>query len=80
MNNTYYFRSPDLTPLDFFLWGFIKDKVYEVEVENEQDLIARLHAAVAEITPQMLQRVRENVLVRVRACLEVGGGHFEQIL
>jgi hypothetical protein len=21
-------RSPDITPLDFFLWGYVKDKVY----------------------------------------------------
>ena len=21
-------RSPDLTPLDFFLWGFVKDRVF----------------------------------------------------
>ncbi|EFN64531.1 hypothetical protein EAG_07520, partial [Camponotus floridanus] len=21
-------RSPDLTPMDFFMWGFLKNKVY----------------------------------------------------
>ena len=25
-------RSPDLTPLDFFLWGYVKDKVYSEEI------------------------------------------------
>jgi hypothetical protein len=24
-------RSPDLTPLDFFLWGYAKDQVYRKE-------------------------------------------------
>ena len=27
-------RSPDLTPPDFFLWGFIKDEVLETPVTN----------------------------------------------
>ena len=25
-------RSPDLTPLDFFAWGFIKDVVYRRKI------------------------------------------------
>ena len=25
-------RSPDLTPPDFFLWGFVKDQVYRTPV------------------------------------------------
>jgi hypothetical protein len=25
-------RSPDITPLDFFLWGYVKDKVYATKV------------------------------------------------
>ena len=27
-------RSPDLTPMNFFLWGFIKGKVYRMKVRN----------------------------------------------
>jgi len=38
-------RSPDLTPLDFFAWGFIKDVVY-----RRQSIIE----AVELITPHML--------------------------
>ena len=26
-------RSPDITPLDFFLWGFVKDIVYRTKVK-----------------------------------------------
>ena len=28
-------RSPDLTPCDFFLWGYIKDKVYVPPLPND---------------------------------------------
>lgn len=29
-------RSPDLTPLDFYLWGHIKTLVYSDPIENEK--------------------------------------------
>ena len=31
-------RSPDLTPCDFFLWGFVKSKVYAERPQNIQEL------------------------------------------
>jgi len=32
--------SPDLTPMDFFLWGHIKALIYTSTVDSEEDLIA----------------------------------------
>ena len=31
-------RSPDLTPLDFFLWEYIKTKVYKTKVNDISNL------------------------------------------
>ncbi|KAJ8951360.1 hypothetical protein NQ318_009296 [Aromia moschata] len=31
-------RSPDLNPCDFFIWGDLKQKVYSVSIENEEQL------------------------------------------
>jgi hypothetical protein len=31
-------RSPDITPLDFFLWGYVKDKVCAAKVTAVEDL------------------------------------------
>ena len=31
-------RSPDLSPLDFFLWGYIKNIVYAEKIRNIQHL------------------------------------------
>ena len=31
-------HSPDLNPLDFFLWGYLKDKVYTPKPATLQDL------------------------------------------
>ncbi|CAB4013011.1 Hypothetical predicted protein [Paramuricea clavata] len=31
-------RSPDLTPCDFFLWGYLKSRVYQTPPQNLEDL------------------------------------------
>ena len=31
-------RSPDLTPLDFFLWGYVKDRVFATPVNDIGEL------------------------------------------
>ena len=51
-------RSPDLTPLDFFLWGFVKGKVYYPALANSiKDLKKRSRVAVTLVTPQLLKKV-----------------------
>jgi hypothetical protein len=42
-------RSPDLTPLDFFLWGYMQSLLYETPVEPQHDLVARIAVAAGTI-------------------------------
>ena len=35
-------RSPDFSPLDFFLWGYIKNTVYAEKIRNIQHLQDRI--------------------------------------
>ena len=35
-------RSPDLNPLDFFLWGHLKALVYATPVDHVDDLLERI--------------------------------------
>ena len=42
-------RSPDLNPIDFFLWGHVKEMVYETLIENAQDLMGRMVEAFARV-------------------------------
>jgi hypothetical protein len=48
-------RSSDLTPLDFFLWGYVKNIVYKVKINDVEHLKARIRDAVATVTPDMVQ-------------------------
>lgn len=75
-------RSPDLTPLDFFLWGNMKRLVYSTPVENEMDLVARVVEAAAIIKDDVpcFERVQRSMIDRFRLCNRVEGRHFEQLL
>ncbi|PNF14515.1 hypothetical protein B7P43_G15641 [Cryptotermes secundus] len=48
-------RSPDLMPCDFFLWGYIKDRVYVPPLPRTLvELRERIYAAVMTIDRMML--------------------------
>jgi len=75
-------RSPDLTPLDFFLWGRMKSLIYETPVETEEDLLARVLVDAQQIdeTPGVMERVYQNMTRRYNVCNDVGGRHIEPLL
>lgn len=73
-------RSPDLTKCDFFLWGFIKNKVYLSPPTTVDDMRNRIIRAFSEITPQILASVDQEFKKRIRLCVQQNGRHFEQFL
>lgn len=73
-------RSPDLTPLDFFLWGYVKSMVYKTKPRDIVDLRRKITVAVRSVTPQMLENVRRHFYLRLGCCQDVQGTHFEHLL
>ncbi|GFX40929.1 putative DD41D transposase [Trichonephila clavipes] len=53
-------RSSDLTPLDYFLWGYVKSLVYADNPQMLDHLEDYIHRVIADIRPQMLEKVMEN--------------------
>ncbi|GBN36659.1 hypothetical protein AVEN_202654-1 [Araneus ventricosus] len=47
-------RPPSLNPLDFFLWGYIKQQVYATPPPILQELRNRITDACASVSPDML--------------------------
>ncbi|XP_018307235.1 uncharacterized protein [Mycetomoellerius zeteki] len=72
--------SPDLSLLDFFLWGDLNSKIYATQLASLEDLRQRIINECRQITPQMLQNVRQHFEQNLYYCMEVGGQHFEQLL
>ncbi|KAG5891235.1 hypothetical protein JTB14_004350 [Gonioctena quinquepunctata] len=73
-------RSPDLTPLDFFEWGHLRNIVYATVVTTHEDLELRVRRAINSITAQQLANVLQETAMRVQKCIDVNGQHFEQLL
>jgi hypothetical protein len=61
-------KSPDLTPLDSFLWGYAKNIVYQVKTNDLQHLNARTRDTVAMVTPSMLQATWNEVEHHLDIC------------
>ncbi|GFV19854.1 transposable element Tc3 transposase [Trichonephila clavipes] len=53
-------RSCDLTPLDYFLWGYVKSSVYVDKPQTLDHLEDNIRRVIADIRPQMLEIVIEN--------------------
>lgn len=75
-------RSPDLNPLDYYAWGYLKHKVYATPVPTQDQLIARIIAAVDELrqNPLQVSAAVQSLIRRCQKCVEMGGLHFEQLL
>ncbi|GFY15789.1 uncharacterized protein TNCV_1284341 [Trichonephila clavipes] len=53
-------RSCDLTPLDYFLWGYVKSLVYADKPQTLDHLEDNIRRVIANIRAQMLEKVIEN--------------------
>ncbi|GFU22511.1 DUF4817 domain-containing protein [Trichonephila clavipes] len=49
-------RSCDLTPLDYFLWGYVKSLVYADKPQTFDHLEDNIRRVIADIRPQMLEK------------------------
>ena len=74
--------SPDLTPMDFIVWGHIKALIYMSPIDSEEDLIAFIVEAAATTSqqPGVIHPTRQSLLRRHQLCIEVSGHTFEHLL
>uniref|UniRef100_A0AAR2L1I4 Transposase Tc1-like domain-containing protein n=1 Tax=Pygocentrus nattereri TaxID=42514 RepID=A0AAR2L1I4_PYGNA len=73
-------RSPDLTSLDFYLWGHLK-AIYSVKIRDVQHLKRFwILEACASISSAVLLSVCEEWEKRVALTIQHNGQHFEHIL
>jgi len=75
-------RSPDLTPLDFCLWGLVKNEVYRKKVDTRDRLLVNTQDIIACIKERQdaLRRTTCHVFTPAAKCIDVDGGIFEHLL
>ncbi|GFT35831.1 transposase [Trichonephila clavipes] len=73
-------RSCDLTPLDYFLWGYVKSLVYADKPQTLDHLEDNIRRVIADIRPQMLEKVIENWTSRLNYIRASRGSHMPEII
>ncbi|GFU31976.1 uncharacterized protein TNCV_1340331 [Trichonephila clavipes] len=73
-------RSCDLTPLDYFLWGYVKSLVYADKLQTLDHLEDNIRRVIADIRPQMLEKVIENWTSRLDYIRASRGSHMREII
>ncbi|KFM72033.1 hypothetical protein X975_15411, partial [Stegodyphus mimosarum] len=70
-------RSPDLTPCDFWLWGYLKSKVYQGVVQDLAMLKDNISRTVREIPADMLFSAVVHIVHRMQYVVYNNGSRIE---
>ena len=73
-------RSLDLTPLDYYLWGAVKDNCYADKPETIDTLKDNIREAIVKIQLYTIDKVLKNWTDRVRYCMASKGSHLNEII
>jgi hypothetical protein len=73
-------RSPDLSAPDFFLWGYLKSKVFGSRPAKLNELKLRTRDEIGNITDDMLQLVMRSFSIRVHRCVQRNGAHSTDLI
>jgi hypothetical protein len=71
-------RSPDLTPMDYFIWGYWKELVYKVRINDIDQLKERILMTTQDIRVKLREiNVTDGLVRRLRECQRQNGGYVE---
>ena len=72
--------SPDLTPCDFFLWGYLKAEIYKHRPQTLKALKEAIREEVASIPLEMTNIVMGNFRERLRQCIANNGRNLSDVI
>lgn len=73
-------NSPDITPMDFFVWGYTKDKVYKDRPKTLEELETKIERTVCAIPAKSCCSALDSVVTRMRTLCMGDGDHIEKSL
>lgn len=73
-------QSPDLSPLDYWLWGRVQSLVNLDKPKTIQDIKVSVASNIQKITRQEVKKSVENIRKRLQYCEERKGEHFQHLL
>ena len=72
--------SPDLTSPDFFLWEYLKKKVFVNKPQSLIELKENITRKIREIRPETLEKVIAEVIKRAQICEAENGKHMQDVV
>ena len=72
-------RSPDLTAADFFLWGYLKEKVYSHEISSIRSLKLCIKTEVKKMNQNksLIEKVYQSFRTRINDCIKSNGKYLD---
>ena len=70
-------RRPDLTPGEFYLWGYTMEELYKAKPRTLEDLEARIQDVLNHIPDDVQQKVAHSIHGYLRKLVEAAGVYIE---
>ena len=71
--------SPDLNPLNYFVWSYVENITNRTSHNTKASLIAAIHRVFAELPPVLVEKACSQFWIRIEAVIEAEGGYIELI-
>lgn len=69
--------SPDISPCDFYLFGYLKNKIIGKTFGTKDELVSWIEEQISEIPKAQLKKVFEEWLERLQAVINMNGDYIE---
>ena len=69
--------SPDLNPLDYFIWSYVKNITNMTSHNTKANLIAAICRVFAELPPALEEKACSQFRIRIKEVIEAEGGYIE---
>ena len=69
--------SPDLNPLDYFVWSYVENITNMTSHNTKASLIAAIRRVFAELPPALVEKACSQFRIRIEVVIEAEGGYIE---
>ena len=69
--------SPDLNPLDYFVWSYVENITNMTSHNYQTSLIVAMRRVFTELPPALVEKACSNFRIRIEAVIEAEGGCIE---
>ena len=69
--------SPDLNPLDYFVWSYVENITNMTSHNTKSSLIAAIHRVFSKLPPALVEKASSQFRIRIEAVIEAEGAYIE---